>query len=121
MYHQDKMHLFKECRLLVFVLHRQSDLKLFSMVGLVIWSAVSACVCLYCPAVKPRHYGVCGSVWDRGVGGGTFEDTVSFSCEMFSCMFLFGEAAAHCSQKLAGNHMLLTLELIRGEGLKKRR
>lgn len=39
---------------------------------------------------------------------------------MFSCVFLFGEAA-HGSQKLAGNHMLLTLGLIRrGEDKKQK-
>lgn len=45
-------------------------------------------------------------------GGRVFEDTVSFSGGMSSCVFLFGEAA-HGSQELAGNHMLLTLGPIR--------
>lgn len=49
---------------------------------------------------------------DRRGGGRAVEDTVSFSGGMSSCVFLF-EEAAHGSQKLAGNHMLLTLGPIR--------
>lgn len=49
---------------------------------------------------------------EREGGGGAVEDTVSFSGGMSSCVFLFGEAA-HGFQKLAGNHMLLTLRPIR--------
>lgn len=56
-------------------------------------------------------------VWNRlrGIGkdgGRAVEDSVSFSCGMSSCVFLFGEAA-RSSQKLAGNRMLRTLGPIR--------
>lgn len=57
--------------------------------------------------------GMCGSVWgELEKRWRAVEDTVSFSGGMSSCVFLFGEAA-HGSQKLAGNHMLLTLGPIR--------
>lgn len=51
--------------------------------------------------------------------GAAVEDTVSFSGGMSSYVFLFGEAA-HSSQKLAGNHILLTLGPIRRRRRRRR-
>lgn len=84
------------------------------------WSAPGlVCLCMFvCLCVlivqwsKPG--GAARDVWKhpegdwKREGGKAVEDTVSFSGGMSSCVFLFGEAA-HGSQKLAGNHMLLTL------------
>lgn len=101
-----------------------------SMPHLWLHRLLCVCVCLCCAVVKlqKEQHETCGlsggMQWGKKKkigrwGRGTFEDTVSFSSGMFSCVFLF-EEATRCFQKLAGNRMLLTAGLIRvGERRRK--